>query len=170
MPAFSHCFLKRFIAFSNDSPSLTRTPGILRLTTFQGPRRAGSGLKSPEKTRQYMLGRPAVKPPAQVVRHLQQPLAPHTVASQDMAHFPRLPVVLPDYDAELGTRQRSAVRSAMLLASPLLVAFSALDRATAPAAWLPLLAVRVSAALLLLVIGRAARGSERPEWLALASV
>src|SRR5437899_749375 len=29
MPAFSHCFLKRFMAFSNDSPSLTRTPGIV---------------------------------------------------------------------------------------------------------------------------------------------
>src|SRR5262249_4201952 len=35
MPAFSHCFLKRFMAFSNDSPSLTRTPGILRITTFR---------------------------------------------------------------------------------------------------------------------------------------
>jgi hypothetical protein len=28
IPAFSHCFLKRFIAFSKDSPSLTRTPVI----------------------------------------------------------------------------------------------------------------------------------------------
>jgi hypothetical protein len=28
MPAFSHCFLKRFMAFSKDSPSLTRTPVI----------------------------------------------------------------------------------------------------------------------------------------------
>src|ERR671937_797376 len=36
MPAFSHCFLKRFIAFSNDSPSLTRTPGILGITTLRG--------------------------------------------------------------------------------------------------------------------------------------
>src|SRR6266851_4989100 len=35
MPAFSHCFLKRFIAFSNDSPSLTRTPGILGITTLR---------------------------------------------------------------------------------------------------------------------------------------
>src|SRR5438552_18290284 len=36
MPAFSHCFLKRFMAFSNDSPSLTRTPGILGITTLRG--------------------------------------------------------------------------------------------------------------------------------------
>src|SRR5947199_8885209 len=36
MPAFSHCFLKRFMAFSNDSPSLTRTPGILGITALRG--------------------------------------------------------------------------------------------------------------------------------------
>src|SRR5260370_33535277 len=45
MPAFSHCFLKRFMAFSNDSPSLTRTPGILGTTTFRcggNPRKRGS--------------------------------------------------------------------------------------------------------------------------------
>src|ERR1700682_5181839 len=54
MPAFSHCFLKRFMAFSNDSPSLTRTPGILGITTF----RLREG---PAKTRQYMLGCQAVK-------------------------------------------------------------------------------------------------------------
>src|SRR5512140_3378342 len=32
MPAFSHCFLKRFIAFSKDSPSFTRTP-VIRVFT-----------------------------------------------------------------------------------------------------------------------------------------
>jgi len=88
-----------------------------------------------------------------------------------MAQFSRLPVVvLPDYDAELATRQRSAVRSAMLLAAPIVVAFSGLDLAIAPAAWLSLLLVRVVAASVLLVIGHAARRSERPERLALAAV
>ena len=87
-----------------------------------------------------------------------------------MPEFPRLPVVLPDYDAELASRQRSAVRNAMLLAAPILLAFSALDRATAPKAWASLLVVRLFAAIVLLSIGRAARKAERPEWLALAAV
>jgi len=87
-----------------------------------------------------------------------------------MPPFPRLPVVLPDYDAELVAQQRSAVRSAMLLAAPILVAFTLLDRAIAPAAWLSLLVVRLLAAFMLLAIGRAARRSERPERLAFAAV
>ncbi|MCA1827698.1 MAG: sensor histidine kinase [Myxococcales bacterium] len=87
-----------------------------------------------------------------------------------MPDFPRLTVMLPGYDEELITRQRSAVGSAMLLAAPIVVAFTALDRAIAPAAWLFLLVVRVLAAVLLLAIGRAARRSERPERLAFAAV
>src|SRR5207248_10208834 len=61
MPAFSHCFLKRFIAFSNDSPSLTRTPGILRITTFwpEGLDRRG-GTRA--KAGQYMRRQGTVKP------------------------------------------------------------------------------------------------------------
>src|SRR6266850_7051203 len=66
MPAFSHCFLKRFMAFSNDSPSLTRTPGILRITTFRSQ-------GTPAKTRQYKRMPVSVKPTCTPnAAHLQQ--------------------------------------------------------------------------------------------------
>lgn len=47
----------------------------------------------------------------------------------------RLPVALPAYDAERVARQRIGVRTATLFAAVILVAFSALDRFTAPNAW-----------------------------------
>src|SRR5438132_11099958 len=57
MPAFSHCFLKRFMAFSNDSPSLTRTPGILGITTLRGAHAYPAFLRA----REYTRGRRSVK-------------------------------------------------------------------------------------------------------------
>src|SRR5712692_605384 len=51
MPAFSHCFLKRFMAFSNDSPSLTRTPGILGITTLREAHGYLAFLRAREYTR-----------------------------------------------------------------------------------------------------------------------
>src|SRR3989442_6139264 len=57
MPAFSHCFLKRFMAFSNDSPSLTRTPGILGITTLRGIHAYPAFLRA----REYTRGRRSVK-------------------------------------------------------------------------------------------------------------
>src|SRR5712691_10775358 len=51
MPAFSHCFLKRFMAFSNDSPSLTRTPGILGITTLREAHAYPAFLRAREYTR-----------------------------------------------------------------------------------------------------------------------
>src|SRR6267142_3240116 len=73
MPAFSHCFLKRFMAFSNDSPSLTRTPGILRITTFRPAQDLAPRGRPPAKTRQYRRRRVSVKPTcAPNATHLHQ--------------------------------------------------------------------------------------------------
>src|SRR5512138_3382992 len=54
MPAFSHCFLKRFIAFSKDSPSFTRTP-VIRVF----PRAFSLGLRGRKRKRAGRIGRPA---------------------------------------------------------------------------------------------------------------
>ncbi|HET7785015.1 MAG TPA: HAMP domain-containing sensor histidine kinase [Myxococcales bacterium] len=64
---------------------------------------------------------------------------------------------MPSYAEELGRSQRGAVRAACLLAAGILVAFSALDRALVPRDFLPLLAIRGAAALLLLACARWAR-------------
>ncbi|MGE5049311.1 MAG: hypothetical protein ACM3PC_12120, partial [Deltaproteobacteria bacterium] len=61
---------------------------------------------------------------------------------------------MPSYAEELERSQRGAVRAACVLAAGLLVAFSALDRALVPQAFLPLLAMRVAAALLLVACAR----------------
>src|SRR5438046_1796160 len=79
MPAFSHCFLKRFIAFSNDSPSLTRTPGILRITS--GPKGPRSTRRTRAKAGQYMRREGAVKPTlSRSTERLQPPPAGLTLA------------------------------------------------------------------------------------------
>ena len=75
---------------------------------------------------------------------------------------PRLSVALPEYETELAANQRSALRSAVLLAAPILAGFTVLDRATVPERWLPLLAVRLAAAVALLAIARLARENDRP--------
>lgn len=69
---------------------------------------------------------------------------------------------LPSYVEELIPAQLAAVRVACLLAAPLLLAFSALDRLIAPAVWLQLLGVRIIAAALLLLISRLARTPTMP--------
>jgi len=61
----------------------------------------------------------------------------------------RLSVTLPEYQTELAADQRTALRAATLLAAPIVVAFTLLDRASAPAWWLPLLGVRLIAAVAL---------------------
>jgi signal transduction histidine kinase len=61
---------------------------------------------------------------------------------------------MPSYAEELERSQRGAVRAACLLAAALLVAFSALDRALVPEVFLPLLAMRAAAALLLVACAR----------------
>jgi signal transduction histidine kinase len=61
---------------------------------------------------------------------------------------------MPSYGEELERSQRGAVRAACLLAAGILVAFSALDRALVPQAFLPLLGIRAFAALLLLACAR----------------
>jgi hypothetical protein len=83
-----------------------------------------------------------------------------------MRSQPRSPVVLPAYELELAADQRAALRRALVLAAPLLVAFTLLDKATAPQAWLPLLAVRLVAAVVLGLLARAARGPLPPELIA----
>src|SRR5437016_4988419 len=70
----------------------------------------------------------------------------------------RLSVTLPEYETELAATQRTAMRNAALLAAPLLVAFTFLDRATTPPFWLSLLGVRWAAAS---VLGRIARLSQK---------
>src|SRR5438552_3147016 len=65
---------------------------------------------------------------------------------------------MPTYEEELLSSQRTAIRSASLLAAALLVAFALLDRALVPNGWLPLLGVRLGAAVLLLACARAAKG------------
>ena len=69
---------------------------------------------------------------------------------------------LPSYVEELISTQLAAIRVACLLAAPLLVVFSALDRMLAPAMWLQLAGVRIIAALLLLYIARQARVPTMP--------
>src|SRR4051812_28187712 len=61
---------------------------------------------------------------------------------------------MPSYAEELERSQRGAVRAACLLAAAILVAFSALDRVLVPQAFLPLLAIRIVAALLLCACAR----------------
>ncbi|HYY51682.1 MAG TPA: HAMP domain-containing sensor histidine kinase [Myxococcales bacterium] len=68
----------------------------------------------------------------------------------------RLSVTLPEYESELAANQRTAMRSAVLLAAPLLVVFTFLDRATAPLFWIPLLGLRTAAAALLGLVARLA--------------
>jgi signal transduction histidine kinase len=70
---------------------------------------------------------------------------------------PGLAPALPPYEAELEKNQRAAVRSAMLVAAPLLLAFFALDRVTAPAHFWQLFCVRVAASSALLAVARATR-------------
>jgi len=82
----------------------------------------------------------------------------------------RLSVTLPEYETELAANQRTAMRAAALIAAPVLLAFTLLDRATAPAFWLPLLAIRLAAVAVLAVIARLAHRMESPFPLAVASV
>ncbi len=69
---------------------------------------------------------------------------------------------LPSYVEELIPAQLAAVRVACLLAAPLLLASSVLDRIVAPALWLQLSGVRILAAGLLLLIGQEARTPTMP--------
>jgi signal transduction histidine kinase len=66
----------------------------------------------------------------------------------------RLSVTLPEYETELAANQRTALRSAALLAAPILIGFTLLDRATAPSFWVPLLCARLAAAAALAVVAR----------------
>src|SRR5882762_4848381 len=68
----------------------------------------------------------------------------------------RLSVTLPEYETELAANQRTALRTAALLAAPILVAFTLLDRASAPGWWLPLLGIRLVAAAALTAVARLA--------------
>ena len=63
---------------------------------------------------------------------------------------------MPGYDEELIPSQRVAIRTTCLLAALLLILFALLDRAIAPQAWLPLLAVRALVAALLLLCAKLA--------------
>jgi signal transduction histidine kinase len=82
----------------------------------------------------------------------------------------RMSVTLPEYETELAANQRTAMRTAALIAAPLLLAFTLLDRATVPDFWLPLLGVRLVAAAVLAVIARLANRLESPFPLTVASV
>ena len=82
----------------------------------------------------------------------------------------RVPVTLPEYSTELANRQRAGLRAAALLAAGLLVAFSGLDRATAPAKWLSLLGIRALAAVLLCGIAWWTKRTNRPALWAIAAV
>ncbi|HTO99702.1 MAG TPA: ATP-binding protein [Myxococcales bacterium] len=73
----------------------------------------------------------------------------------------RLSVTLPEYETELVANQRTALRTAALLAAPILLVFSLLDRATAPERWIPLLCVRIAAALALALVARLTVRSDR---------
>ena len=66
----------------------------------------------------------------------------------------RLSVALPEYETELASNQRAALRTAALLAAPIVLAFTLLDRATTPDHWVALLLVRILAAAVLLLIAR----------------
>jgi signal transduction histidine kinase len=83
---------------------------------------------------------------------------------------PGLAPALPAYEAELEKNQRAAVRSAMLVAAPLLLAFFALDRVTAPAHFWLLLSVRVAASAALLAVAQATRSRVSPVSLAACAV
>jgi signal transduction histidine kinase len=63
---------------------------------------------------------------------------------------------MPTYEEELAASQLHAIRSACLLAAPLVLVFSLLDRALVPHDWVPLLVVRAIASLVLLGCARAA--------------
>src|SRR5262245_54214573 len=67
---------------------------------------------------------------------------------------------MPSFEAELLHAQRGAIRNAVLLAAVLLILFSFLDRTLAPAAFLPLLAIRAAASICLLACARAAATSD----------
>ena len=69
---------------------------------------------------------------------------------------------LPSYVEELIPAQLAAVRVACLLAAPLLLAFSVLDRVIAPALWLQLAGVRLLAGGLLLLMAQQARTPTMP--------
>ncbi len=79
-----------------------------------------------------------------------------------MSEAARLSVTLPEYETELAVNQRKALRAAALLAAPLLLGFTVLDRSTAPACWLPLLAIRLSASAALVLIGMFAQRLANP--------
>jgi len=63
---------------------------------------------------------------------------------------------MPSYQEELAASQLQAIRTACLLAAPLVLVFSLLDRAMVPHDWVPLLVVRAIASLVLLGCARAA--------------
>ncbi len=111
----------------------------------------------------------AVKPThshdAEDLQHLLRRLVSH-VRMRD----PRLSVTLPEYETELAANQRTALRDATLLAAPILVGFTLLDRASAPERWLPLLAVRLVAAAILALIARLSQRASRPSALTAAAV
>jgi signal transduction histidine kinase len=75
---------------------------------------------------------------------------------------PGLAPALPPYEAELEKNQRAAVRSAMLVAAPLLFAFFALDRVTAPAHFWLLFCVRLATSSALLAVAQATRRGVAP--------
>jgi signal transduction histidine kinase len=66
---------------------------------------------------------------------------------------------MPSFEEELVQAQRGAIRNAALLAAGLLILFSLLDWLLAPQSFLPLLGVRITAALCLLACARAAGGA-----------
>src|SRR3954465_9708687 len=82
----------------------------------------------------------------------------------------RLSVTLPEYETELVARQRAALRLAAVLAAPILVAFTLLDRVTAPESWLSLLAVRVAAGVVLLLLAELAKHTTPPVPIVVSSV
>jgi signal transduction histidine kinase len=82
----------------------------------------------------------------------------------------RLSVTLPEYESELIANQRTAMRTAALIAAPILLLFTVLDRVSAPAYWLPLLGIRLIAVGILALIARFAHRLESPFPLAVASV
>src|SRR5439155_356879 len=153
---FSHCYLKRFMAFSNDSPSLTRTPGILRITTFRPAK--GPPAEIPSRENAAVKAQPRG---CQTYMHRHRCTFTATRTPLTLAlrmTDARLSVTLPEYETELAATQRTAMRNAALLAAPLLVAFTFLDRAATPPFWLPLLGLRLAAAS---VLGLVARLTER---------
>src|SRR5262245_56617597 len=79
----------------------------------------------------------------------------------------RAPSPLPTYSEELESAQRHALPVACFLAAGLIVAFSGLDHALTTENWLPLLLVRLAAAVVLVVLGlRIRRWGTQPRWIA----